>query len=122
MGWFARAEGIAGIETPSHCGDGDAGFLGGFDVANFIADVKHFVGVKGKCFANRFEVLGLSRELGSGGNKGKIIAQAVGIEEEIDVFRGIGSEDAESFGAASQRGNHCCNARDDGDFCDAFPQ
>lgn len=97
----AGVEGIAGVEAPGHGGDGDAGFLRGLYVADFIAHVEHFTGMQREGFADRLEVLGLAGELGGGGDESEMIAQAVGVEEEIDVLGGILGEDAEGFAATA---------------------
>lgn len=66
------------------------GFLGGADIANFIADVEDVVGFERKGFANGFEMFGFAGEFGGGGDEVEVMADAVCFEENLDVLGGVG--------------------------------
>ena len=104
MSGVGCVEGITGVEAPGHGGARDASFVRGFDVADFVTDVEHLGGFERKSFADGFEVFGFPSQLGGGGNKGEVRAQAVGVEKQINVVGGVGGQDAKDMSFSAEAG------------------
>ncbi len=94
----------------------------GFDVADFVTDVEHLGGFERKGFADGFEVFGFASELGGGGNKGEVRAQAVGVEKQIDVFGGVGGEDAKDMSFSAEAGQNFGDAGNKRNLGNAFAE
>ena len=114
-------ERFTGIETPGDSGDRDARLLRGFHVAQLIPDVEQLLRPQREGLADGFQVLGLAGELGSGGDEVKLVAKAVGTQEQIDIGGRVGSEDAEAADVAAELDEDLAHARDQLEFRDVSP-
>jgi len=99
----------------------NVGLLSGFDVAQFIADVDHFVMFQGEGFSDRAEVAGLAGEFGGGGDEIEKLADFVVAEKEFDVGGGVGCQDAEILGMIPEFGECIFHAIDELEPIDVFP-
>lgn len=122
MSGIRRVKRITGIEAPGHGGARNACFVRGFDVADFVTDVEHLGGFERKGFADGFEVFGFASELGGGGNKGEVRAQAVSVQKQIDVVGGVGGEDAKDVSFGAEAGQNFGDAWDEWNLGNTFAE
>lgn len=119
-GGVIGAEGICGVEAPADRDGGDTCFLGGSDIADFIADVDHFGGVEGKGAGDRAQVFRFAREHRGRADEGEEVADAVNVEKFFDVVAGIGGEDAKAGRFFAKLGESFDHAFDEGELGDVF--
>ena len=115
-------QGLTGIEAPGDRYSLHPGPARGLEVADLVANIEDLARIEGKGAGNGTQAPGLAPEFPNAADEGELLAKVVGVEEGLDIFRQVGTEDAHVLRSIPQDRENLPDAFDEGQFADPFTE